>query len=207
MKPTTTNVYERFNRIVFSIFLISITSQNFAQTTIDERTKVKNYVTNQIKNSLEFPKHFKTEKITVELISKGKPANIPFGSSKDIVAIDKTPKYFKIKVDTLLGIGFQKNKLNEIFKLAHDSEYNYYTIFYKKFDNVLDSFIYEGSNDIVLFSKKSVIKYLDSEYSVNIWYWAMSKGGKINLYNDKGTAYVDKKGVVVSFYIDEATEE
>jgi hypothetical protein len=59
----------------------------------------------------------------------------------------------------------------------------------------------------VLFSKKSVIKYLDSEYSVNIWYWAMSKGGKINLYNDKGTAYVDKKGVVVSFYIDEATEE
>ena len=116
MKPTTTNVFKRIKRIVFSIFLLSITSQNFAQTTIDEKTKVKNYVTNQIKNSLEFPKHFKTEKITIELISKGKPANIPFGSSEDIVSIDKTPKYFKIKVDTLFGIGFQKNKLNEIFK-------------------------------------------------------------------------------------------
>ncbi len=193
------------NKLIISIFILIASIQSFAQTKVDEKTKVKNYVINQSKNGLEFPKYYKTEKITLELTFKGKSVNIAYGANIDKVEIHEKPKYFNVKVENLLGIGLQKDKLYKINKLVYDTQYAYYTIFYKKSNNLNDSFIYEGSSDIDLFTKQSFITYLDTEYKVNIWYWAMSKGGTVRLYNDLGTAYVNNKGSV-SYIVDEPVE-
>ncbi len=193
------------NKLTISIFILIASIHSFAQTKVDEKTKVKNYIINQSKNGLEFPKYYKTEKITLELIFKGKPVNIDYGAKIDKVEINEQPKYFEVKVDDYIGIGVQKNKLYKINKLVYDTQYAYYTIFYKKSNTLNDSFTYEGGSDIELFTKQSFIKYLDTEYNVNIWYWAMSKGGTIRLYHDVGTAYVNNKGSV-SYTVDEPVE-
>jgi hypothetical protein len=173
---------------------------NVVPTKVDEKTKVRNYVINQIKNSLEFPKYYKTEKINIDLTFKGKPTNIAYCSAENKVGIDEKPKYFTNNC-------IEKEKIYKIEKLECDTEYKSFTVFYKKNNFVIDSFVYDEPNtDIEFFTKQTFIKYLDSEYEIKIWYWAMSRGGTIRLYNDSGTAYVDKKGTVI-FIIKDKPEE
>ena len=58
-----------FTSILLITFSYSFSQTKMIQNKVDEKTKVRNFVINETKKSLEFPKYYKTEKINILNIS------------------------------------------------------------------------------------------------------------------------------------------
>jgi hypothetical protein len=201
-----------FNVSILCLLLINnLNAQGPAKPKpISESQLVKNGIINQTKEECALPKYYKTEKLSLTLLSKAAPYFIEVGVSKVILPDSiNPPKYIFLKNGQkhprlITGIAYPIDSVyyerssvgwNSIFsyRIADSITILEYII---KYDN--PEFIDENSTKLEVFrSKKKVKEMSSSYYSVDYYYWAMSKGGTVRLYHETGIAAIDKKGKVI----------
>jgi len=179
--------------------------------TIDKKQLIKNALIKNKRDECALPKYYKTELVNVTLISKAKPIYQDRGIN--LVNIKDSAfaaRYLFLK--ELESYSYFENyvgySIDTIQTKVEDTGINYEVLFNfsDSFPRILEFTIFNDpekidlryNNHFEFYRGKKRIKagMTMDEYLVEIYYWAMSKGGTVRLYHEEGYAYYDSKGKI-----------
>lgn len=179
--------------------------------TIDKKQLIKNALIKNKRDECALPKYYKTELVNVTLISKAKPIY----QDRGIGLVNIKDSAFAAKYLFLKGYeshsSFENHvgyTIDTIQSKIEDAGISYEVLynFSDSFPQLLEFTIFNDpekidlrhNNHFEFYRGKKKVKagMTKDEYFVEIYYWAMSKGGTVRLYHEEGYAYYDSKGKI-----------
>jgi hypothetical protein len=189
---------------------------NFAQKPTanklpDRKQLIKNELIKKTREDCALPKYYKTEKVNVKLVEKSKPIIYEYGIG--LVNIKDSARFAKFLFlkDGESHLNYENRHGYPIDSIWWDidSKGTNYSVMFTDIDSfprILEFTFFNDpekidlryNNDFEFYKrrKKEKIGMTDEVYFVEIYYWAMSKGGTVRLYKDEGYAYVNTKGKI-----------
>lgn len=175
---------------------------------------IKTAVIKQIKSELALPKYYKTEKLTVrarerryftEYVGIGE---VPLWDTVQIgkyLLLSQDAEYDDLESGMLYEIDSRNISYESVLPLVEVVLFDS-NLLLKKFFYLLNPEAKSQTElvrnkelkDIVkIYNGVNIVKRRsDQFYDVEIYYWAMSKGGTVRLYHEIGLASIDKNGKV-----------